>query len=280
MPTNLDQRVVKGFGEEWTRFDQQSLAATELHEIFDQYFGIFPWNTLPRGAVGFDLGCGSGRWARVVGPRVGLLHCIDASDAALAVAKRTLHQVPNCTFHLASVDSIPLDDSSMDFGYSLGVLHHIPDTAAGIRSCVKKLKTGSPLLLYLYYAFDNRPMWFRVIWRTSDLLRRAISSAPFFLRYALSQAIAACVYWPLARLSLLLDYFGVNVDSIPLSWYRRLSFYTIRTDALDRFGTGLEQRFTARQIVGMMEAAGLERIRFSHSMPFWCAIGYKKTCAE
>tara|TARA_B110000003_G_C16618896_1_gene522335 strand:+ start:251 stop:421 length:171 start_codon:yes stop_codon:yes gene_type:complete len=28
----------------------------------------------------------------------------------------------------------------MDFGYSLGVLHHIPDTQVWLNSCVQKLK--------------------------------------------------------------------------------------------------------------------------------------------
>ena len=50
----------------------------------------------------------------------------------------------------------------------------------------------------------------------------------------------------------------------------------MRTDALDRFGTALEQRFTRQQIQVMMEAAGLERIQFSDLMPFWCAVGFKK----
>jgi hypothetical protein len=50
----------------------------------------------------------------------------------------------------------------------------------------------------------------------------------------------------------------------------------MRTDALDRFGTKLEQRFTAAQIRQMMERAGLERITFSNSVPFWCAVGFKK----
>jgi hypothetical protein len=79
---------------------------------------------------------------------------------------------------------------------------------------------------------------------------------------------------------MLLEYIGVNVESLPLSWYRGLSFYTMRTDALDRFGTGIEQRFTALQIIRMMEEAGLKRITFSNSMPFWCVVGYKKPCAE
>jgi hypothetical protein len=50
----------------------------------------------------------------------------------------------------------------------------------------------------------------------------------------------------------------------------------MRTDALDRFGTRLERRFTADQIKDMMEKAGLNRIKFSDSAPYWCAVGYKK----
>jgi SAM-dependent methyltransferase len=164
----------------------------------------------------------------------------------------------------------------MDFGYSLGVLHHVPDTEAGLRACVNVLKPGAPFLLYLYYAFDNRPWWFRLLWRISDVGRQFISRSPVGLRYAISQMIAGIVYYPLARLSLLLERFGVNVDCIPLSSYRSQSFYVMRTDTLDRFGTKLEQRFTAAQIRRMMERAGLERITFSDSVPFWCAVGFKK----
>ena len=37
----------------------------------------------------------------------------------------------------------------------------------------------------------------------------------------------------------------------------------MRTDARDRFGTPLEQRFTKSEIKKMMEEAGLEKIKFS-----------------
>ena len=168
-----------------------------------------------------------------------------------------------------------LPDGSADFGYSLGVLHHLPDTQQGIRECARKLKPGAPLLLYLYYAFDNRPAWFRFIWRLSDLLRRFISTLPFALRSPLCDLIAALVYWPLARISKLLEKAGLNVDHFPLSSYRNRSFYSMRTDALDRFGTRIEKRFTRKQISSMMEAAGLEGIVFSES-PCWCAVGYKR----
>jgi ubiquinone/menaquinone biosynthesis C-methylase UbiE len=272
---NTDSKVVAGFGDEWHRFDQSALSESELRAMFEHYFAIFPWERLGREAVGFDLGCGSGRWARFVAPRVGQLHLIDASEQALAVARRNLREFANCRFACASVESIPLPDGSADFGYSLGVLHHVPDTALGIEQCVRKLRPGAPFLLYLYYAFDNRPLWFRAVWRVSDVLRRGISRMPHGLRYFCSQILAALVYWPLARGALLLAKLGVNVDNLPLSVYRERSFYVMRNDALDRFGTRLEQRFTREQMRRMMEAAGLQDVRFS-SHSFWTAVGVKK----
>jgi SAM-dependent methyltransferase len=271
---NIDTKTVAGFGDEWTSFDQSALSPAELETVFAQYFAIFPWEALPSSAVGFDIGCGSGRWARSVAPRVKHLHCIDPSPEALRVAMQNLASQDNCSFHIASVDAIPLEDGTMDFGYALGVLHHIPDTAAGIRSCVTKLKPGAPLLLYIYYAFDNRPLWFRMIWKGSDAIRRVISALPYRLQYWTSFGIAAAIYWPLARSWRILERLGANVDPLPLSYYRDRSFYFMRTDARDRFGTSLEQRFTAGQIQKMMEAAGLERIRFSPDPPYWCAVGY------
>lgn len=274
--SNADRNVVAGFGDEWSRFDQSALGAREHQELFQTYFGIFPWQKLGVDARGFDLGCGSGRWARLVAPRIGELHCIDASADALSVARRNLAGQPNCIFHLASVEAIPLADASMDFGYSLGVLHHVPDTAAGLAACVAKLKPGAPFLLYLYYAFDNRPPWYRLVWKASEMVRAVVSRMPMGMRYLLSQVIAAAVYWPLARLSLLLEHFGADVKGLPLNFYRDRSFYVMRTDALDRFGTRLEQRFTRREIQEMMSAAGLERISFSDGVPYWCAIGWRK----
>lgn len=276
MSNNIDDRTVAGFGEEWSYYDQGQRIDSELQGIFEQYFRIFPWSVLPPDSQGFDLGCGSGRWARLVASRVGHLHCIDASDKALEVASRNLRDLENCSFHHASVDQIPLPDNSMDFGYSLGVLHHVPDTVAGIRCCVDKLKSGAPFLVYLYYAFDNRPQWYRLLWRAIDLMRRGISSLPAGARLRVTQVIAAGVYWPLARLARVAEMAGAPVQNFPLSAYRLHSFYTMRTDALDRFGTPLEQRFTAAQIRTMMEQAGLRDVVFNMEEPFWCAVGYKQ----
>src|SRR5437868_14934760 len=153
---NLDRKTVDAFGDEWAAYDQAGLTGEEHRRAFDSYFHVFPFDSLPHNAEGFDLGCGSGRWALLVAPRVGRLHCIDPSVKALDVARRRLAGLDTVEVDLAAADTIPLPDQSQDFGYCLGVLHHVPDTEAALAGCVRKLKVGAPLLIYIYYNLDNR----------------------------------------------------------------------------------------------------------------------------
>jgi SAM-dependent methyltransferase len=170
---------------------------------------------------------------------------------------------------------MPLGDDSLDFAYSLGVLHHVPDTGAAVCSIARKLKPGAPLLVYLYYAFDNRPVWYRAMWRVSDAVRRIVSKMPFVARLAVSNAAAGLVYFPLGRIAAVLERFGGMPRHWPLAFYRDKSFYTMRTDALDRFGTRLEKRFSKEQIEHLLRDAGFVDISFAESAPYWCAVGYK-----
>ena len=275
MNRNLDPATVDSFGDEWSRFDQSGMSDAEAEAIFADYFSLFPWERLTGKAIGFDMGCGSGRWARWVAPRVAHLHCIDPS-AAIEIARTNLATLQNVSFHQASLDDSPLSPGSQDFGYSLGVLHHVPDTAAAIRSCCALLKPGAPFLLYLYYAFDNRHFLFRAAWRCSDVLRRIICRLPPRAKHVVTDLLAAIVYAPLAVISRALERIGFNVSGIPLSYYRNRSWYTMRTDSRDRFGTPLEQRFSQEQIRRMMVSAGLQDVRFSEHAPFWCALGIKE----
>lgn len=275
-PRNIDDQVVKDFGSEWSRFDQSKLSESDHQGMFESYFHIFPWHVLSSNSVGADIGCGSGRWAALVAPKVGHLHLLDPSDDALLVAKQNLSKSGNATFHKSSVDNLPFNESSLDFAYALGVLHHVPDTGAAIKSIAQALKPGAPFLVYLYYAFDQRPWWFRALWRISDMIRRVISVLPGGAKNICCDAIALTVYLPLARGAWLLDRLGILPSSWPLSYYRDRNFYVLRTDALDRFGTRLEQRFSLAEIRKMLGAAGFERVQFSNAQPFWCAVGFKK----
>jgi SAM-dependent methyltransferase len=272
---NVDPDVVAAFGDEWTRFSNELLGDDELAEMFQAYTSTFPWADLPEGAVGYDAGCGSGRWARFFAPRVGLLHCVDASAAALSVARSVLVEHSNVEFHHADLTDMDIDDDSCDFGYSLGVLHHVPDTALATRSCAAKLKPGAPFLVYLYYDLEDESLSRRSLLRIVTGLRHIIARLPRPAKVVVADAIAAVVYLPLARLAKLVDRLGGDSSSIPLFQYRNRSFYVMRNDSLDRFGTRLEKRFSREEVQQLLEGSGLERVVFSPGPPWWVATAWR-----
>lgn len=272
---NYDKKTVEGFGDEWSAYTYSSIDCSEIMHHFKEYFDIFPLHIISKTkSIGFDGGCGSGRWAKFIAPLCLELICIDASKDALDVARTNLVEFDNCTFENVSIGELPFASKSMDFGYSLGVIHHIPNPQAALNECCRVLKSGAPFLLYLYYKFDNRSFLYRYIWRISDFLRVLISRLPFSIKLFVCNILATLVYFPLARISKLLSGLGIGVDSIPLAYYKNSSFYIMRNDALDRFGTRLEIRFSKKEIETMLQNAGFIGIKFSSSHPYWCAVAY------
>ena len=272
---NLDKKTVKSFSDQWVKYDQSGMNDREAKKIFKSYFSIFPWKKLRKSAEGFDMGCGTGRWAKFVAPRVKKLHCIDPSTA-IQVAKKKLKKYKNIKYHQKSLEYSGLKRNSQDFGYLLGVLHYVPDASEAMKSCVKLLKPGAPILFYIYYSLENRPLWFRCLWYISNFFRIIISRLPTFLNFLICDLIALFIYYPLAKISLFFEYIGFKFENFPLYFYRNRSFYVMRTDSRDRFGTPLEKRYSKEEIHQMMKEAELEKIKFKNSVPFWTVVGHKK----
>jgi len=273
---NVDHRVVKGFGEEWSRFGNRQLEVDELETMFSHYTSVFPWEDLPEDAEGFDAGCGSGRWARFFAPRVGRLHCIDASEAALDVARQTLAGETNVEFRHEDLSSLGLEDASCDFGYALGVLHHIPDTEHAVATCAAKLKPGAPFLVFLYHDLENCGWLHRLLLRVVTVIRFVVARLPSKPRSLVADLFAALVYWPLARLARVVEMVGRDPAFLPLFQYRHRSFYVMRNDALDRFGTRLEKRYSREEVRRLLESAGLEKVVFSEGPPWWVAVAWRR----
>jgi SAM-dependent methyltransferase len=273
--SNIDLTTVESFGEEWSRFNH--FDDEELKLCGDEYFDITDASSVSKNTLALDLGCGSGRWSRYLAPHVKFIEAVDPSEAVLAASKN-LEDFDNVRVTKASVDNLPFADNSFDLIFSLGVLHHIPDTGKAIVTATKKLKPDGYFLLYLYYRFDNRGMIFKSLFYLSHIVRLIVSKSPKFLKQFLSELIALFVYMPFVIFARLVKSFGGSeiYESLPLAYYVDKSFYIIRNDSLDRFGTPLEQRFTKKEITNMLEVAGMKNIVFSEQQPYWHVIAQKK----
>ena len=270
---NLDQNVIDGFGHEWAAFDYTE---TETGEALDAQFAAYcaPLDLSqfdPETSVAGDFGAGSGRWSSRLAPYFSRVYALEPSGGASAVLRKKFTKDPKIVVlqETVGVNSIPA--ASLDLAMSLGVLHHIPNTALAIRDVARSIKPGGVFLCYLYYNLENKPAYYKLIFKGVNLVRRVISSLPQPVKRLSATIIAALVYWPLARLSKVLSKLGRDTSNLPLHHYADMPFVMLANDALDRFGTSLEQRFSKAEITEMLRAANfdLTTLRFSKIEPFW-----------
>ena len=270
---NLDQGVIDGFGHEWEAFDY---AETETVEALDAQFAAYcaPLNLSqfnPTTSVAGDFGAGSGRWSSRLASYFSRVYALEPSDGAVKVLKSKFADNPKIIVlqETVGINSIPV--ASLDLAMSLGVLHHIPDTALAIKDVSRSIKPGGVFLCYLYYNLENKPTYYKLIFKGVNVVRRVISASPQPVRRLSATVIAALVYWPLARLSKVLSKLRRNTSNLPLHHYADMPFVMLANDALDRFGTSLEQRFSKAEITEMLRAADfdLTTLKFSEIEPFW-----------
>ena len=273
---NIDEKTVSSFSEEWKKFD--SFNEDEISVVGSEYFDIVPENLFNQEeTIALDLGCGTGRWSVYLADKVKRIDAIDPSTAIFSAAHLCKHY-DNINLAQASASNIPFKDNTFDFAMSLGVLHHIPDTQKAMNNMVSKIKPGGFALLYLYYALDNRSFFYKSLFYASNLFRGVISKFPKSIKKIVCDVIAVTIYLPLITISSLLKSLGFKFYiKLPLSYYVNKSWNVIRNDALDRFGTPLEKRFTKEEIKQMMHQAGLTDFVFSEKMPFWHVLGIKST---
>ena len=270
---NLDQEVIDSFGHEWAAFDY---AESETDEALNAQFMAYcapidlnQFNSMI--SVAADFGAGSGRWTSRLSSYFALVYALEPSDGANKVLKSKFLKESRIKILQETVGANSIADESLDLAMSLGVLHHIPDTGLAIKDISGKIKSGGVFLCYLYYKLENKPLYYRGLFWTSNSLRWVISRLPYSMRKIIAQAIAALIYLPLARTAKLLSNAGKNVSNFPLHHYANMPLVMLQNDALDRFGTRLEQRFSKKEITKMLGGAGfdLSTLKFSDVEPFW-----------
>lgn len=277
---NLDQKVIDGFGHEWSSFDySESQSSEALDHQFAAYCTPLDLSRFDSSSsIAADFGAGSGRWSSRLLDSFLKVYALEPSDGAHSVLLKKFEFDSRVVILKETVGSNSIPNETLDLGMSLGVLHHIPNTALAIKDVSKKIRPGGYFLCYLYYKLDDKPLYYRAIFKTVDLTRRVISQLPQPLKRLFSSVIAAFIYLPLSRLSRVIGKLGFSTSNIPLHHYANMPFVMLANDALDRFGTSLEQRFNKAEIEAMLAKADfdLSTLVYSGVEPFWTFAIQKK----
>ena len=138
-------RTAQSFALQWTTFDvarDQEDAA-----IFRAKTGLAPDAIAGRRVL--DAGCGGGRYARVAALAGAELFAVDLSGAVERAAE-LLSDFPNAHVIQADLTRLPFPEACFDAMYSVGVLHHTPDTRASLRAVTTRLAPGGTFAVWLY----------------------------------------------------------------------------------------------------------------------------------
>ncbi len=249
------------FGEEWKAHPD---VLGEHRSEFDSYVDLLPLHELEGQRV-VDLGCGMGRWSYFIADHCRELVLVDYSEA-IFVARRNLRHVEHAIFVMADVLDLPFRDDAFDLVLCIGVLHHLPTDALDV---VRDLRRLAPRhLIYVYYALDNRPVYFR--WVLAIVTRFRMLSTRLRSRRArtiVSWVLALTVYAPIAQLGRLLVPLGME-RLVPMAdSYAGKPLRRLRQEAYDRFFTRIEQRFTRAQIESLSDS--FSSVRISDQHPYW-----------
>ncbi len=271
---NLDNSTVASFGNEWEAFSD--FEDEEINFIAKDYFDIVNDEDVENKIV-LDAGCGSGRWTKYIVNKAKHVELVDPSEA-IFVAAKLLKKFSNVSISHASIDQLPFKDEHFDFIMSLGVIHHIPNMELALKHLTSKLKKDGKILLYIYYNLENRSIIYKAIFTISSVFRFLISKLPFTPKKIICEIIALIIYYPLSKFSKLILKLGFkNISKkIPLEYYKDKSIMIMRNDALDRFGTPLEQRFSKKYIEEILKKNNYKDITFSKHKPYYHLIATKR----
>ena len=258
---NLGAETVHSFSAEWESFPE---ILPEHKSEFSLYFDLFDLHDLKNKRC-LDLGCGIGRWSYFLSDYTDRLVLCDASRA-IFVARENLRDRPGIIFVQCDLRKLPFSDGAFDLVYCLGVLHHLEEDCLDLTRSLGRL--SDDLLIYLYYAVDNRPFYFRLLFSLANNLRShlyKIKHEP--TRRALAALITALIYYPFIMIGRAASRIGLG-SFVPLyEFYAPLSFKRIAQDAYDRFFTPIEQRITRKQIQDLSNR--FDEISISDGLPYW-----------
>lgn len=265
------QATAEGFGYAWKTF-------AHLDEAYEQQF--LDWikpvdRDFFRGKMVLDAGCGKGRHAWCAS-RFGAREVIgiDLSEA-VEVAYLNTRDLPNVHIIQGDIYNLPFR-VQFDYIYSVGVLHHLPDPAAGFLSLSKQLKPGGAISAWVYGRENNG--W--IAYLVNPFREHIASKMPRPLLRALSWLLTALILFP----ALKLIYRPINLYAPALAsllFYNDYLFYISKFSFTDIYSIVLDHliaptAFYLRrdEFERWFEAACLNDVKISwHNRNSWRGLG-------
>ena len=266
MQRAIRDQTIKDFGAQWTRFtdnDGYYGSAAMLDDLFGELIDL----DRLRDARVADIGAGTGRFVQILLQR-GAQHVIAVEpSAAMDILKQnTLAERNRVTYIHAPGEDLPPDES-LDFVFSIGVLHHVPDPSAVVESAYQALRPGGHMLVWLYGREGN------ATYLTFALpLRALVKGGPHWLLNSLVWVL----YFPIAAYIRLCRRFRLPMRRYMQEVLGQFSPTKIRLVIYDQLKPSYSKYYRRAEAVALLEREGFRNVRAYHRHGYsWSVCGTK-----
>lgn len=250
-----EARTLSSYSYQWRKFKEM---IPQWKEVFDRSIApIEP--SFFRGKLGLDAGCGFGRSLYYAASYGAEVIGMDLSEAVEAAREHTRH-LPNVHVIQADIFHPPLQEHSLDFVYSIGVLHHLPDPKRGFLALTRLLAPGAPIFIWVYSRGRGRQI------ALFNLMRAISTRLPLRLldSLCLGLAVGQWTLWigPYRLLSRFQLTRGL-AQRLPFASYAPYPFRVLHTDWFDGLSVPLVNYYRREEIFEWFREAGLEQVRIN-----------------
>jgi len=254
MNDRVAERTIADFGQQWTAYRDNSGYYGSLELLRDMFGPLLSPEDLAGRRV-LEIGSGTGRIAAML-LAAGVAHvtAVEPSPAFDVLRENLQPHADRVTFLRLTGDAVP-PGADVDFVFSIGVLHHIPDPDPVVRAAYAALRPGGRLGIWLY-GREGNGFYLSLLTPLRAVTRR--------LPHALLAALVRVIDLPLVA------YVGLcRVLPLPLGGYMRevvsrLDPAKRRLTVYDQLNPAYAKYYTRDEATSLVTRAGFKDVNVYH----------------
>ncbi|MBU0964838.1 MAG: class I SAM-dependent methyltransferase [Proteobacteria bacterium] len=261
----LKKKTISDFGDQWNNFQKNEgyYGSSELFQ--DLFSSLIPPSELKDLRVA-DIGSGTGRIVNML-LDVGCRHvvAIEPSNAFNVLKKNVANRQDRVTCLNVTGENIPFED--LDFIFSAGVLHHIPEPRPVVDAAFQALRPGGKIAVWLYGKEGNR-LYLAVF----QPLRMLTTKLPHYFLVALCWIMYPILFAYISACKII----PLPMKNYMLSHLDRLSVSNQILTIYDQLNPAYAKYYSRQEVVALLEESGFADIKLYHRHGYsWSATGIK-----
>ena len=258
-------QTIKDFGEQWLKYGDSKGYYGSIELFSDILYPFLKPGDIKDCKVA-EIGSGTGRIVNMLlEARARHVIAIEPSDA-FEVLYRNIQATEKVTCLKVTGDQLPAY-GDLDYVFSIGVLHHIPEPHPVVEAAFKALRPGGRFFVWMY-GKEGNGLYLALI----SSLRSLTKHLPHFMLASLVEIM----YWPLTLYIKFCHWLPLPLRGYILSVFEKMSPEKRRLIIYDQLNPSYAKYYTQLEAKKLLSDGKFVNIRIHHRHGYsWTVIGTK-----